>query len=155
MNTQAPDFALQENISRNVVFIDGITRCGKSLFSNVIPTLAKTEQIQFIALLEHIVPGLSMGVIDADYAKSSIRSLMNELAYNMLLSRNVNFRPNDQTGVLNHPDGKEYFSRLSKEDGDGVVSELRNHERFFPFMTHDMMVNLEYMVESDRSWPKC
>ena len=85
MNTQAPDFALQENISRNVVFIDGITRCGKSLFSNVIPTLAKTEQIQFIALLEHIVPGLSMGVIDADYAKSSIRSLMNDTSFTFLL----------------------------------------------------------------------
>jgi hypothetical protein len=146
MNTKHPtDFALQENISRNVVFIDGITRCGKSLFSNVIPTFLNTEQIQFIALLEHVVPALSLGAISAEYAKSSMRSLMNELAYNMLIARNVNFRPSDQTGVLNHPNGKEYFTRLSKDDGDGVVEELRKHDRLFPFMTHDMMVNLEYL----------
>lgn len=142
---QKVNFALQENISRNVVFIDGITRCGKSLFSNVIPTLAGSEQIQFIALLEHVVPALSAGIISTDYAKSSMRSLMNELAYNMMISRNVNFRPGDQTGVLNHPDGKDYFSRLSKEDGDGVVAELRKHGRLFPFMTHDMMVNLKHL----------
>jgi hypothetical protein len=139
-----PNFALQENISKNVVLVDGITRCGKSLFSNVLPTLNNTEQLQFFVLLEHIVPALSLGMINPGYASSSVRTLMNELAYNMVLSRNVNFRPDDQTGVLNHPDAKRYFKRLTREDGDGVVNDLRKEPPFFPFMTHDMMVNLEY-----------
>lgn len=140
-----PRFSLQENISRNVILVDGITRCGKSLFSNVMSSLKNAEQLQFIVLLEHIVPALSKGAINNEYARSSIRTLMNELAYNMLLSRNVNFRPNDQTSVLSHPSAKMYAQRLTKEDGDNIVTELRNVDHFFPFMTHDMMVNLEYL----------
>jgi hypothetical protein len=143
--TKKPNFSLQENISKNVVFVDGITRCGKSLFSNVLPTLRNTEQLQFLVLLEHIVPALSFKMVTPEFAKSSLRTLMNELAYNMLLARNANFRPNDQTSVLKHPDADEYFKRLTVQEGDGVVLELRKNNRIFPFMTHDMMVNLEYL----------
>lgn len=140
-----PHFALQENIARNIVFVDGIARCGKSLFSNVIPTLLETEHLRFITMLEHIVPALSLGCIDSNFAKSSLRSLMNEIAYDTLLSRNANFRPDDQTGVLNYYDPKVYIQRLAHKEGDGVVDELRQKKRLFPFITHDMMVNLEYL----------
>ena len=143
--SQKPAFALQENVSQNVVFVDGITRCGKSLFSNILPTLQNTEQLQFLVLLEHIVPALSFNMITPEFAKSSLRTLMNELAYNMLLARNSNFRPSDQTCVLKHPNAAEYFKRLTAEEGDGIILELRKNNRHFPFMTHDMMVNLEYV----------
>ena len=139
------NFTTQENISKNIILIDGITRCGKSIFSNIIPTLLNVEQLQFFTLLEHIVPGLSKNAINKDFAKSSIRSIMNELSYNMLISRNINFRYNDQTSILNHPESKKYFERLSKIEGDEIVNELRLDDKYFPFMTHDMMVNLEYL----------
>jgi len=145
MNTKEPHFGVKENISTNVIFINGISRCGKSLLSNIISTFSRTEQLQFINLLENIVPALSMGVVDKGYAKSVMRAWMNELAYNQMISRNVNFRAADWTGIPNHPDEKIYFDRLSKEDGDSVVTELRKNNRFFPYMTHDMMVNLEHL----------
>ncbi|CAM3852856.1 sulfotransferase domain-containing protein [Aquirufa aurantiipilula] len=143
--SKSPIFALQENVSNNVVFVDGITRCGKSLFSNILPTLKNTEQLQFFVLLEHIVPALSFQMISPEYAKSSVRTIMNELAYNQLLSRNANFRPGDQTSVLKHPNAEQYFKRLSAEEGDSIIDELRKRNRLFPFMTHDMMVNLEFL----------
>jgi hypothetical protein len=139
------NFTSQENISKNIILIDGITRCGKSLFSNIIPSLQNVEQLQFFTLLEHVVPALSKNAINKEFAKSSIRTIMNELAYNMLISRNVNFRYKDQTSILNHPDSKKYFERLSKDEGDEIVNDLRLNEKHFPFMTHDMLVNLEFL----------
>lgn len=138
-------FALQENILKNAVFVDGLARSGKSLFSNVIGTLENAEHLMFFNPLEHVVPALSFGSIKPGYARSIMRTQMNELAYNTLLARNANFRPNDQTGVLNHWNSPQYVSRLNREEGDNVVEELRSGYRLFPFMTHDMMVNLEHL----------
>lgn len=145
----SPNFALQENISKNIILIDGITRCGKSLLSNLIPTLKNVEQIQFMVLIEHLIPALSFGVVKKDFVKSSLRTLMNELAYNCLLSRNLNFRKTDQTGVYNHRNINEYLKRLEREEGDEIVKDLRDKEFSFPFMTHDLMVNLEYLDQLD------
>jgi len=146
-----PNFALQENIAHNILFIDGIARCGKSIFSGVIGTLQDCEHLRFTTLLEHIVPSLSFGTVDTDFAKSSMRTMFNELAYEALLSRNANFRLDDQSSVLDYCNPKLYIDRLCRQEGAGVVDELRQKTRMFPFQTHDQMVGLEFldMLELD------
>lgn len=140
-------FASQESIAKNLLFVDGITRSGKSLLSHVIGTFEKVEHIQFINPLEHLVAGMSLGFVDLQFAQAFINSHMNEAVYNTLLSRNINFRPEDQTGVPNHPQFKMYQDRLNRKDGDDVIEELRKATVLFPFMTHDMMVNLSVLKE--------
>ena len=138
------EFGLQENIARNVIAIDGISRCGKSILSSIIPSLEGVEQLRFITLLEHVVPALALGVMDKSCARSSMRTLMNEIAYDTMLSRNANFRPGDLSGITNYARPGIYVERLTREEGPPVIEELRNSSRMFPYMTHDMMVNLEY-----------
>jgi len=142
-------YGVQENIAKNILFIDGITRVGKSLFSGIIPSLNKMEHIQFFWAIERIVPAVSLDTLDISFAKSLIRTEMNEMAYNIKLSRNVNFRYDDQTGVLNYKDPKLYFNRLNKSEGKGVVEELRQTDWFIPIQSHDLMVNLEYLDKMD------
>jgi hypothetical protein len=145
-------FSLQENISNNVILIDGITRCGKSIFSNIIPTFENVEQLQFFNLLEHIVPAMSLSAISDNFAMSLIRTNMNELAYNRLISRNANFRIDDQTSVLNHMNAKEYFARLSRKEGDEVTAELRQKKQHFPFMSHDIVSNLSFFEKLNMNY---
>ena len=52
-----------------LVFIDGITRCGKSSLSGILPSLTNMEHIQFSTILELVVPGLFLQKLDTDYAK--------------------------------------------------------------------------------------
>ena len=47
--------ALQEDISFPLVFIDGITRCGKSSLSGILPSLTNMEHIRFSTILELVV----------------------------------------------------------------------------------------------------
>ncbi|HOS45042.1 MAG TPA: sulfotransferase domain-containing protein [Paludibacter sp.] len=143
------EFGMQENIARNIVLIDGITRCGKSLFSGILPSLDKFEHIRFITLLEHVVPAMSLGAINPSCARSMLRTLMNEIAYDTLLSRNANFRPSDQTGILNYPRPQVYMERLTQEEGLPIIEKLRSCNYHFPFQTHDIMVNLNHFDSLD------
>lgn len=145
-------FLPPEDIACKLIFIDGLTCSGKSIFSNIIPSLEGIEQIKFSTVLEHILPGLALGALDTSYAKASVRALMNEMAYDTLLSRNTNFRPDDQTGVLNFHNPKLYFERLAHKEGAAIVEILRQQQRQFPIMTHDFMVNLEYLESLDISY---
>lgn len=142
--TKVP-YGLCENIAKNLVFIDGIARSGKSLFSGIISSLENFEHIQFSLLLEQIIPAVAFGAIDKQYAAALLRLYFNELAYNIKLSRNVNFRYTDQTGILNYKEPQTYYQRLTTSEGDNIIQELRNNITFIPFQTHDLIVNLEYL----------
>ncbi|MDA7720327.1 sulfotransferase [Alphaproteobacteria bacterium] len=131
-----------ENISFPLVFIDGVTRCGKSSLSKVIPSFTQMEHINFLSQMEWLLPAYALGHVSKDYAKSHLGIYFNELTYNLLLSRNVNFRPTDQTGVANYKEPQIYFDRLKVNDGLDIIKECQTKKNYIPFQTHDLMVNI-------------
>lgn len=138
-------YGMCENIAKNLIFIDGIARCGKSLFSGIIPSLQNVEHVQFNLLIEQIIPAFALGTLDEKYSDALLRLHFNELAYNIKLARNVNFRYSDQTGILNYKEPHIYYERLAALEGSEVVEDLRNAETFIPFQTHDLLVNFQYL----------
>ena len=132
-----------ENLAKNIVMIDGITRSGKSVLSHVIGTFENTEHIQFYMPLEYLMSGVALGSVRMDFARAFLTSQLNELTCNSMLGRNINFRASDQTGVPNHPRFEMYKTRLEQSEGDHIVELLRVGENLFPFLTHDVMVNYE------------
>ena len=137
------NFPLNENLARNLVFIDGLGRSGKSIFSSIISSFENMEHIQIKYLIEQIIPSIKLGGTDIGFAKALLRFYLSELAYNLQLSRNVNFRESDQTGIDNYKEPDIYRDRLKIEDGDETVDFIRNNEILIPFQTHDLMVNLD------------
>lgn len=142
-------YGLQKNISLPLIFIDGLARCGKSAFSGIIPSLQKMEHVQFSTELELIISGLALQSIGIDYAKAFLRIYFNELTYKLHLSRNVNFRKNDWTGVDNYPCPQIYYERLKRDDGDGVIHECEKSPNSIPLVTHDLLVNMDLLDQLD------
>lgn len=138
---------LQEDVSFPLVFIDGITRCGKSSLSGIVPSFTQMEHIQFSTILELIVPGTALKKLNLDYARSISRIYLNEFTYNLMLSRNVNFRAKDQTGVQNYRDPELYRSRLDKDDGMHILNECKSSLNYIPFQTHDFLVNISTLKD--------
>lgn len=136
-------FGLQENIGFKFVAIDGLTRVGKRVFSGILPSLKNAEHLQFVTYLEHIVPALSLGEVSPSFARSHVRTIYNEFSHNIQLGRNINFRYDDESGVLNYADPVTYFKRLTAPEGEDVIDKLRHSINFLPVQTHDMMVNLD------------
>ncbi len=145
MKTSPVKLSMHENIARNLVLIDGVARSGKSMLTGTLPSLENMEIMHFYTLLEFIVPSMAFHKIETDAAKSIIRIHMNELAYNLKLSRGVNFRPGDHSGVAQYKDPAIYESRLARVDGDEVVKELKETHLMIPIQTHDMLVNYDCM----------
>ena len=145
----APDFtfAKQNNISLPLVFIDGISRCGKSALSEVVPSLTNMEHIQFAEELEWIISGLSLSGLRKDYAAALLQIYFNQKSYNLHISRNVNFRPTDQTSVLNYKNPELYCKRLEIPDGIEILEHCLGSENYLPLQTHDLLVNIELIQE--------
>jgi len=139
---QGFSFACQDDISLPLVFIDGITRCGKSSLSEIVPSFTRMEHIQFAEELELIVSGLSLGGLRKDYAAAFLRSHLNQKSYNLHISRNLNFRPSDQTAVVNYKCPEVYHQRLTLEEGPENVERCLASDHYLPMQTHDLMANI-------------
>lgn len=143
------EFDTHEDISNQLFFINGLTRSGKSVFSGIVPSFERTEHLKFFELIENVLPAIEHGAVDPNYARSLLGIVTNEMAYNTMISRKINFRPGDQTGILNTERSDVYIERLTKEEGGEVVQELRDSDRIFPFQTHQLMVHYDILEQMD------
>ena len=130
-----------EVLTKNIVFVDGITRVGKTMLCNVLAYIRNVSPSQMIDPLEQLLPMYATGHIDRNAVSAFLRIYLNKQFYNFKLSRDVNFRYNDLTSVHNSYRTKELFQNLHKADGDAVIDELRNDADIFQFMTHDLMTH--------------
>ena len=138
-------FDSQKSLIKKIVFIDGIPRSGKTAMATVLSSLHHSESIEFCNFLEQILPGLSLNSVNFGFAKSYTNKTFDELAYNKLIGRNSNFRPSDLTSVSNYRNPKLYKKRLVKNEGTGAIKELKKSKNFFPFVSHDLMSNINHL----------
>ena len=155
------------NLANQIVLIDGLTRCGKSSLCQMIVSLKDFEHVDMCEIFESVMSGLVLKKIPLEFAKPFIRNYFNQSAYNKLISRGVNFRPTDFTGIQNFRDPKIYINRLKifsykkknyhykkthiKTEGssDFVLESLKTKKHFFPYQSHlilcdfDKFINLE------------
>ncbi|MDD5439071.1 MAG: sulfotransferase domain-containing protein [Candidatus Omnitrophica bacterium] len=129
--------------AKKFIFVDGLTRSGKGLLSPIIPSLQGIEKINVCELFDmQIVPAMSLG-LDENFARAFLRCYFNELAYDTFLSRNVNFRRSDLSGIYNHHRPALYFERL--KSSEETVKERLAEPWAFPFKTHDLLANREHL----------
>ena len=129
-------------ITNNIVIIDGIARSGKLLLGTIVSSFSNTEHFEMGRNFEDIAPGIEFKKMKIDYAESFIKTYLNELVYNKYLSRNVNFRASDKTGVANSQYFKLYKKRLKREEGDKIINLIKKEQKIFPFVTHDLLLSI-------------
>lgn len=130
-----------EPLVKNIVFIDGIPRTGKLMTGALVSSLNRMESLEFGETFEHFLPALKLKKCTFDFAKSYLCNYLNQLIYNKMISRNVNFRSTDRTGIPNYFNPKVYEKRLKMEEGDIVLKRIKKRKLILPFITHDIMVN--------------
>jgi hypothetical protein len=132
---------------KNIVFIDGVSRVGKTALSSIMTIYKKSEVLQFCHPLEHILPAYSLKHISKSFSKSYINTYFNEAIYNTFINRNLNIRKNELTSIYSHHGFKKYKKRLLSTDGESVIKRLKKTKNFFPFMSHDLMVNYFKLID--------
>lgn len=139
-------FALKK-VTKNLIFIDGINRTGKLLTGSLVSSFNKMEHLEFGEIFQHIIPALKLKKISTDFSKAYLHNYINQLLYNKYLSRNVNFRKHDRTGIANYQNPDLYKRRLNVKEGDKIMPKIISDNPFLPFVTHDIMCNYDQFLK--------
>jgi len=140
-NSKKNKYYSMKPLIKNIVFVDGIARSGKLLTASLISSFKKMESFEMGENFEHFIPALKMNKCSNDFAKSYLCNYINQLIYNKMLSRHVNFRPSDRTSIQNYFNPRLYKKRLKMKEGDQVVKKIKTEKQILPFVTHDIMSN--------------
>ena len=138
VKTQICEYQL---LTKKIVFVDGLTRVGKTMLCTLLAYMRNVSTPQFIAPLEQLLPMYANGHMDRNALSAYLRLVFNERLYNFTLSRDANFRYDDLTSVHTSYRTKELFKNLSKADGQAIIDEMEKDTDIFQFMTHDLLTH--------------
>ena len=128
--------ARQENLCKKLVMVDGLPGCGKTMLSSVINSLNKVEHFNYSYEIERICEFNFLKKIDHHSSKIMIKSQMDLLIYNKMMSREVNFRFSDLSSVLNSKNKWVYFKRLFSSGDEIIPQKIIQHNPILHIATH-------------------
>ena len=101
------------HLAPKIIVIDGLPGCGKTMLSPIISALDRVEVMTFSYELEYILTLSYLGKITDDAANTMIRISTDLKLYNLMMSRETNFRPSDLSSIFKHKSPIRYIKRLS------------------------------------------
>src|SRR5687767_8771121 len=100
------------HLAETIVVVDGLPGCGKTMLAPIVSGLDRVELVQYSYQLEYICSLRYLERVDADVASTLIRLFTDQQLYNVMMSRETNFRWDDISGVRLNPNRWEYVRRL-------------------------------------------
>ena len=125
------------SFENEIVMIDGQGRSGKNLISVLISTMKRTEKMRLDSQFDYIPRYYFMGKMSLDAAVVALRTEADEKYYYNSISRDVNFRLADYSGVYRQGKRLIYIARLFMSGDEQAVRRLRQSRSIFQEMTHD------------------
>jgi hypothetical protein len=132
---------------RDTLFIDGITRGGKSLVGLLMRAFVDYEKVEICYPIEHVISGVHLNQVQKKFAVDMIKSILNERIYDLQVSRNVNFREFETTSAVWPEFIDIYQQRLQEVDGDVALNRIKESGKFSPFITHELFMELGLLLE--------
>ena len=126
-------------LPKSLIFIDGVTRSGKSMLGPVVSSLTKTYPWQYQTILDNLMPIYKHKSISHDVLTSMLNFYFNKNIYNLNISREVNLRENDLGSFIHNKDYKEHLINLKIKDGDHIIKKIKKKNYHLVYQTHDLL----------------
>lgn len=126
-------------LPKKLVFIDGVTRSGKSMLGPVVSSLSKTYPMQQQTLLDNLLPMYHNNSIKKEIISSLLNFYFNKNVYYVNISREINLRPKDNSSFVNNRDYKKYIKNLKIDEGDYIIKEIQKKNYYPVYMSHDLL----------------
>jgi hypothetical protein len=127
----------ENTFGNSIVIIDGQGRSGKNLISVLLSTMNRVEKMRIDSSIDNIPRYFFLGKLSLDAAITALRTEFDEKHYYNSISRDVNFRWSDYSGVMKQAKRFEYFKRLFQPADEAAVERLRRTNPIFQELTHD------------------
>jgi len=133
---------------REFVIIDGIGSSGKNMLSHIIASFKRVEKMRLDILFDTIPRLYMLNKISHDAAVTIMQIEADMQFYHTMMSRSVNFRFKDGTGVFQNPFPLRYFRRLFSKERGPVIKQIKKINPIFQDMTHDGLRNANILFDA-------
>jgi len=132
-------FCRKSTLARDVVIVDGMWGTGKSILSPILGSFERIEKQQ----IDYNVENLCILASSNQISHGAIVSLLSIIAdtdlFNSMISREVNCRPFEDTGIFSNPNTWQYIKRLFKPYDNNISAEIQNKNVALHWMTHNLL----------------
>ncbi len=137
-------------LAERIVFTGGLPGCGKTLMTPIISSLARVEIQKADYIAEYICCLGFLKKLDDDVSTTLIRMLTDLNLYNLMMSRETNFRFSDITSVFRNSGTVRYLTRLFQPGDQAAVERVRKGKPILHILLHNLLVLSPYLFDSLR-----
>lgn len=128
-----------ENLASTVVIIDGLEGCGKTMLAPIVSAFDRVELPCYAYEIEHLCALQYLGKLNRQAAEKTISLLADLQLYNLMQSREVNFRPSDLSSVFKSSRPLTYLKRLFQMGDSSTLDRIESDRPILLLTTHRMM----------------
>lgn len=148
MNSSVPELGLKmksikfcrsKTLAKEIVILDGLTGTGKTMFSPLLASFEGMQNPRFEYIFEYLSIAELFGKLDSDAASALANLLVDQKYYDGAISRDVNFRPSDLSGVLANGNLFKYIRQLFMQDGESAHLRLSSSNQSLLLVTHQLI----------------
>lgn len=136
------------HLAEKIVFVDGMPGCGKTMLSPIIAALPRVELLQYAYEIEYVCSLRFLKRMEADAATTLVRMLTDLKLYNVMMSRETNFRLGDLSSALMDARPFRYFRRLFQAGDAAVLERIHNESPILHLTTHNILGYSESLFEA-------
>jgi hypothetical protein len=126
-------------LAENIVMIGGLDGCGKTLLSPIIAALDRVELPTYVYEIEHYCALYYLKKLSLNTASALIRMQTDYKLYNLMMSREINFRPTDLSSVLKYHNPTKYFERLFQPGDKAIPDDVYRTKPILNLTIHNVL----------------
>lgn len=141
-------FTRNLQLCKQIIILDGLTGTGKTMFSPLINSFERVQNSRFEYMMEYLFITSKNGKVSEDATFSMLNLLADIKTYDGSISREVNFRPQDLSGVFKSSKAVKYFKQLFLADGEEAAKRIKKEKPVLFFVTHQILSCIESAMNS-------
>ena len=127
------------NLLQKVIIVDGQGGCGKTLLTTIISSLNRVELFNFLPEIENICILENFNKISKDASESMIKTQMDLCLYELMMSRNTNFRFSDLSSAFKNVFFTKYLKRLFARGDEHIPEKIIKERPILHYASHNLL----------------
>ena len=126
----------KKKLTDKVIFVDGYTASGKGIFCKYLQTFNENSKMNVDHIFAEIGFLVKRKKINMEYAISLFNNRLDIYYENDFISRDLNFRPFDDSSIFNSHKPLHYLKNLFVKDGNSLLKRISENHKNFLIMSH-------------------
>ena len=150
MNTSSSPPKLKRNghLAENIVIIDGLPGCGKTMLSPILSSFERVELTSYLFEVEWICRLNYLKKIHKDASKFMVHNLIDHKLYQTMMGREVNFRYSDISSVFNYSNPFKYIKRIFQKGDITIPDKIKKEKPILNLATHDLLSMCDPLLDA-------